>query len=110
MYKELKSTKQFVKVEPTFALTEEFILKELFYLHDYFLPSFSVRAFWESVNSQSDSLSVSIFSSGLNIKLLLFSYNFKLIYETYSFETTEEIVEFMESTVDTTFPSIDVGI
>ena len=52
--------------------TIEFILKELFYLHDYFLPSFSVRAFWESVNSQSDSLSVSIFSSGLKIKLLLF--------------------------------------
>ena len=72
MYKELKSRKQFVKLGPTLALTVEFILKELFYLLDYFLPSFSVSAFWESVNSQSDSLSVSIFSSGLNIKLLLF--------------------------------------
>ena len=78
MYKELKSRKQFVKLGPTLALTVEFILKELFYLLDYFLPSFSVSAFWESVNSQSDSLSVSIFSSGLNIKLLFVNNYFEL--------------------------------
>ena len=48
--------------------SKDFYLKnyECLSLMIYLLQSFSVRAFWESVNSQSDSLSVSTFSSGLN--------------------------------------------